>query len=77
MATVKNPFNNDTTFVHMGSDEEAAEIAGFVAARGAFSTEYARRQGWIGPNEELDPEKLSWEQILEIRAQPEWKAAGI
>lgn len=43
----------------------------FMEKRHKFSMEYCRKQGW--PE---DPAKLSIEQIMEIRKQPEWIDAG-
>jgi hypothetical protein len=76
MATIKNPFGKGV-FVHLGSEDEAAEVQRIGMARAVFSTGYARRQGWIDPDEALNPEKLSWEQIIEIRSQSGWKEPEI
>jgi hypothetical protein len=76
MTTIKNPFG-EGVFVHVGAQEEGDAIAKLVEARGAFSLEYARRQGWIGPDEKLNPEKLSLDQIMEIREQLGWKEPEI
>jgi hypothetical protein len=53
---------------HPGSKEESAEMQRVVNARHAFSLAYCRSKGWP----EI-PEKLSFEKILEIRAQEGWK----
>lgn len=42
-----------------------------LEARGAFVTAYCRSKGW--PE---DPDELTMEQVMEIRAQPEWKNAA-
>ena len=56
------------TAIHMGSEQEARERQALIDARHAFILAYTEKKGW-----DSDPEKLSIEQILEIRAQPGWK----
>lgn len=43
-----------------------------MRARRAFLREYALRKGWP-----TNADDLTWEQIMEIRAQPEWHAPEI
>lgn len=49
--------------VGLSSEQEA-----FLIARGEFAKEYCRKKGWP-----VEPEKLSIEQIMEIRQQDGWK----
>lgn len=69
--TIEDPFGRLVVWAGDPADRDA--IQDLVAARGAFATEYARSRGWIGVDDVLDPEALSWEQVMEIRAQPGWK----
>jgi len=66
MPEVKLPFGMKA--FHVGSDEEARRIEDLARKRVAFATDYMVEKGW-GTN----PDLLSIEQILEIRAQPGWK----
>lgn len=63
---IKLPFG--LTALHPGSSKEAAEDEAFLRKRGEFAQKYMAEQGW-GDN----PDDLSFEQIMEIRAQPGWK----
>lgn len=72
--TIQDPFGR--LVVWAGDPQERDAIQDLVTARGHFAAEYARSRGWIGPGEEIDPEKLSWEQVMEIRGQPGWKEPG-
>ena len=48
------------------------EVEKVITNRIEFSLSYAKEKGWIvDPNKPLH-EQLSFEQILEIRKQPEW-----
>ena len=51
--------------------QSVEEIQALIERRHKISVGYCERMGWPA-----DPEKLSWDQILEIRALPEWKSAG-
>ena len=57
--------------VHPGSEQEARKLERSLQARHDFNLKYMAEQGWGD-----DVRELSIEQIMEIRAQPEWKAAG-
>lgn len=72
---VTHPFGGGVGVVVGAAPGEADEIQRKINARGAFVVKYAREQGWIGPDEEIDVKKLSIEQILEIRDQDGWKNA--
>jgi hypothetical protein len=54
--------------VHFGTNEEAAEHERIINARADFALRYMKEKDWGE-----DPTKISIEQLLEIRAQPEWK----
>ncbi len=51
-------------------ESEADEAERLVAARQRFALGYMAEKGWGD-----DPAALTFEQILEIRAQPGWKNA--
>jgi hypothetical protein len=44
------------------------EDQALLRARGEFAKKYCESKGWS-----VDPEKLSFEQIIEIRSQDGWK----
>jgi hypothetical protein len=67
MNILKPPFGGGH-IVHMGSSEDAVEHQRVISARGKFSLQYMKEKGWGD-----DPIKLSIQQIMEIREQPEWK----
>ena len=54
--------------LHFGSKEDAIEHKRFIDARAEFSLRYMKEKGWGD-----DPTKISIQQLLEIRAQKEWK----
>lgn len=47
------------------------QIALGLRLRRAFAERYCREHGWP-----TDPNALTWDQLMEIRRQPEWKCAG-
>ena len=47
------------------------EIQALIERRHKIAMDYCEKKGWP-----TDFEKLSWEQVLEVRALPEWKNAG-
>ena len=51
--------------------QTAEELQGMIDRRHQVVLDYCKKMGWSP-----DPEKLTIEQILEIRDQPEWKNAG-
>ena len=52
----------------IGANEKTVDI---IAKRDKVVREYCEKKGWP-----FDASKLSLEQIMEIRKQPEWVAAG-
>lgn len=50
---------------------DAARHQKVVDARHEFVVGYCKSKGWP-----TDLEQLSWEQVMEIRAQPGWKNAA-
>lgn len=68
MRTIDTP-NGPVMF--NGTDEEAKIFERTIAARHAFAMKYCTEQGW--PTE---PTELSFQQVIEIRSQEEWKTAG-
>jgi len=60
--------NGTTVFTH-GTQAEADRQKKFLEARYAFSKKYAKEKGW---GEDLD--KLSLDQIFEIRKQAGWQS---
>ena len=43
-----------------------------IKARVKFTFDYCKKKGWIFDPKKLIIEQLTFEQILEIRKQPEW-----
>ncbi len=64
---LKPPFG-PSRVIHLGDDESATETQRVLDARGAFTLAYMEKQGWGE-----DVGRLTVEQIMEIREQPEWK----
>lgn len=54
------------------NDAAAASINKTISTRQEISLKYCKEKGWP-----TDPEQLSFDQILEIRALPEWIKAGL
>lgn len=54
--------------LHFGTAESAEEHKRVIDARAEFSLRYMKENGWGD-----DPTKISIQQLMEIRAQPEWK----
>ncbi len=61
------------TVLHPGTDEEVAAHEKFLVARMEFTTRYCQEKGWPVPGEPNFEERISIEQIMEIRKQPGWK----
>lgn len=57
-------------FVVAGSQEDAVAMQLKIQARHEFSLGYMAKMGWGDV-----PGRLTIEQIVEIRSQPEWKTA--
>ncbi len=70
MAT-KLPLPGGDLELHSSGDLSKDPEVRLIYNRGRFSQDYAARQGWS-----TDFSKLSFEQIIEIRSQPEWKHAA-
>ncbi len=70
MAT-KLPLPGGDLELHSSGDLSKDPEARLLYNRGRFSQEYAAARGWP-----TDFSKLSFEQIGEIRSQPEWKHAA-
>lgn len=58
---------------HSGSPEEVEKHQRLVNARMEFTMNYCREKGWPVPGEPNFEERISIEQVLEVRAQPGWK----
>jgi hypothetical protein len=63
---IKLPFGGFA--ISMGSDQEVKAEQEFINKRAAFTLKYMKEKGWGE-----DIEKLSIDQLMEIRDQPEWK----
>jgi hypothetical protein len=66
MPTIKLPTGD--VVIAVGTPEEAQRMQTVLEARYAFTLAYCKSKGW--PE---DPEKLSFDQIFEIRSQPGWQ----
>ncbi len=53
---------------HFGTNEEATELQRGINARAEFALRYMKEKGWGD-----DPTKISITQLMEIRAQEDWK----
>lgn len=58
--------------MHPGTEEEADEHEKLLKARAAFVAKYCKEKGWPLPDEP-GFEQLSWDNIMEVRAQEGWK----
>jgi len=67
MPTVHIPNSSESVFV-IGTQDDADKTQAILDARHAFIQRYCKEQGW--PEDE---DKLSIQQILQIRQQDGWK----
>lgn len=67
MPSIKLPDNLGSVIMH-GTQEDADKTQAIFDARHAFAQKYCQEQGWP-----TDLSKLSIDQILQIRAQENWK----
>jgi hypothetical protein len=67
MNIIKSPFGGGV-IIHPGTDEEAAKHQRVINGRAEFALRYMKEKGWGD-----DPTKISISQLMEIRAQGDWK----
>lgn len=58
---------------HPGTVEETSEHQRVVDARRQFIESYCRDKGWPNPCDPDFEDRISWGQVLEMRAQEGWK----
>jgi len=58
---------------HPGTDDEVDKHQKLMNARMTFTMKYCRAMGWPVPGEPNFEERITIDQILEVRAQPGWK----
>ena len=71
MRKLKMPEGSGLHAIHPGTERQARSMEQALQARHDFNLKYMAEQGWGD-----DTSALSIEQIMEIRRQPEWIAAG-
>lgn len=59
--------------LHTGTEEEFEEQKKLLNARVDFVAKYCQERGWPVPGEPGFEERITMEQVMEIRSQPGWK----
>lgn len=61
------------TVLHPGTDAEVEQSQRLLTARMEFTAKYCQERGWPVPGEPNFEDRISIDQIMEIRSQSGWK----